>query len=139
MRSISIWLSCASRHSRSSRRPSTCTPGFRVRGLAPSSPTRCRSGPLTARIHSLGRMGSCFRTIRLSLLYPEQARRIAAENGALLFVRQRRGREDVVDRMLFPWDWMIGAEHHLARTDLRHQMPQAFRREHHGVEIELVE
>jgi hypothetical protein len=34
---------------------------------------------------------------------------------------------------------MIGPVHDLARADLRHQMPQALRREHHGVEIELVQ
>ena len=32
---------------------------------------------------------------------------------------------DVIDRMLFPGDRMVGAEHDLARADLRHQMPQA--------------
>src|SRR6266404_5807101 len=139
MPSISIWPNCASRRSRSSRLPSTSIPGFRASGLAPSSRTRCRSGLLTGRIRSLGRMGSCFRIIRLSLLHPEQPRRIATQNGDLLFVRQRRGREDVIDGMLFPWDRMVGAEHDLAGADLRHQMPQTFRREHHGVEIELVE
>ena len=49
------------------------------------------------------------------------------------------GRKDVVDRMLFPGDRMVGAQHDLAGADLRHQVPESLRREQHGVEIELVQ
>lgn len=48
MRSISIWPSCASRPSRSSRLRSTSTAGFRARGLVPfhpSDPDRYLRGP----------------------------------------------------------------------------------------------
>src|ERR1700759_3733017 len=41
--------------------------------------------------------------------------------------------------MLFPGYRMIGAQHDLACTDLRRQMPQSLRREHHSVEIKLVQ
>ena len=41
--------------------------------------------------------------------------------------------------MLFPGYRMVGAEYDLARADLRYQMAEPFRREYHGVEIELVQ
>src|SRR3954453_11746979 len=76
---------------------------------------------------------------RSSFLQAEQPRRIAAENGGLLLVAERRGGEHVVDRVLFPRNRMIGAEHDLAGADLRRQMAQRFGGEYQRVEIELVE
>ena len=70
---------------------------------------------------------------------PEQPRGVAAEDRDLFVVAQGRRREHVVNRVLFPGDRMIGAEHELARSDLRHQMTQTFRGEHHGVIVELLE
>src|ERR1700740_440160 len=72
-------------------------------------------------------------------LDPEQVRRVAAQNRHPLFIRERGGRENLVDRMLFPGDRVVGAEHDLAGADLRHQVSKPLRREHHGVEMELVE
>ena len=45
----------------------------------------------------------------------------------------------MVDRVLLPRNRVVGTQQYLAGADLRHQMAQAFRCEHHGVEIELVE
>src|SRR5215218_6806537 len=45
----------------------------------------------------------------------------------------------MVDGVLLPGNRMVGSQHHLACTDLSYEMAQAFRREHHGIEIELVE
>ncbi len=74
-----------------------------------------------------------------SRLHAEQARCVAAEDRDLLLVAERRGGEDVVHRMLFPRDRMVGAEHDLARADLGHKVAQRLGREHQRIEIELVE
>jgi hypothetical protein len=37
---------------------------------------------------------------------------------------QRLGSKDVINRMLFPRHWCVGAEHNLAGADLCHQMAQ---------------
>ena len=71
--------------------------------------------------------------------HPEQPRRVAAEDRGLVLVAERRGGEHVVDRMLLPRDRMVGAEHDLARADLRDEMTKRFGREHQRVEIELIE
>ena len=71
--------------------------------------------------------------------HPEQARRIASQNCDLLLVGEGSARKDVVDRMLFPRDRMVGAQHDLAGADLRHQVPESLGHEQHGVEIELVQ
>src|SRR5262245_26019342 len=71
--------------------------------------------------------------------HAEQTRGVAAEDRRLVLVAERRGGEDVVHRMLLPGDRMIGAEHDLARADLRHEMAQRLGREHQRVEMELVE
>src|SRR5262245_64356683 len=70
---------------------------------------------------------------------PEQPRGVAAQDRDLFFVRQRRGGEDMIDRMFLPGDRMIAAEHDLAGPDLRREMAQGLRGEHQGIEIELVE
>src|SRR3954462_13925552 len=76
---------------------------------------------------------------RSGYLESEQACGVAAQDRRLLLVGEGGGCKNVVDRMLFPRNWMIGAEHDLAGADLRNEMPQAFRREHHRVEIKLVQ
>ena len=45
----------------------------------------------------------------------------------------------MIDGMLLPGYRMVGAKHDLAGADLRNQMPQSLRGEHHGVGIELVQ
>src|SRR6266849_1162271 len=69
----------------------------------------------------------------------EQARRVAAQDRRLVLVAQRGGGEDVIDRMLLPWDRVIAAEHDLARADLRDQVAEPLGREDEGIEMELVE
>jgi hypothetical protein len=63
------------------------------------------------------------RATQSGFLDSEQARGVAAQDCRLLFIRQGGGGEDVIDRMLFLGDRMVGAQHDLARADLRHQMP----------------
>src|SRR5262249_40028793 len=75
----------------------------------------------------------------LLALHAEQACRIAAQNGDLVFVAQRRSREYMIDRMPLPRNRMVAADDDLARTDLRHQVAERFRREYECIEIELFE
>src|SRR6476660_256460 len=69
----------------------------------------------------------------------EQSYRVVAKDRGLLVIAQARRCEHVIDRVLLPGNRMVGAEHELARADLRQQVAQAFRREHHGVIVELLE
>src|SRR5215831_17284887 len=75
----------------------------------------------------------------LLALHAEKACRIAAQNGDLVFVAQRRSREYMIDRMLLPRNRMVAADDDLAGTDLRHQVAERFRREYECIEIELFE
>src|SRR5665213_572858 len=43
----------------------------------------------------------------------------------------------MINGMLLPGDRMVSPKHDLAGADLRYQMPESFRREHHGVEMKL--
>jgi hypothetical protein len=70
---------------------------------------------------------------------PNRRSAFAAQNCDLLLVGEAGGCEDVVDRMPFPGDRTVGAQHDLAGADLRHQVPESLGREHQGVEIELVQ
>src|SRR6185312_7883701 len=69
----------------------------------------------------------------------EQARRVAAENGDLVVVAERRGGEDAIHRMLLPWDRMVAADDDLAGADLGDQMAERLGREHQRIEIDLIE
>jgi hypothetical protein len=82
-----------------------------------------------------------YRTVRShqASFMPNRRSAFAAQNCDLLLVGEAGGCEDVVDRMPFPGDRTVGAQHDLAGADLRHQVPESLGREHQGVEIELVQ
>ena len=111
---------------------STATMGCaRCRRATSATPPRAplRSGLRALTAPGVPRLG----------VHPEQTRRVAAQDRRLLVVGERRGGEDVVDRMLLPRDGMVGAEHDLARADLRDEVAQRLGREDERVEIELVQ
>lgn len=68
----------------------------------------------------------------------QQPGRIAPQNGNLLRIGDGCG-HDVIDRMFFPWDGVVGADDNLTGADLRHQVTQRFGGEHQRIEIQLFE
>ena len=69
----------------------------------------------------------------------QQLGRGAAEDRRPVVVAQARRLQDQVDGGLRPRIGIVGADHELARADLRHQVAHAFGPEHHGVVVELLQ
>src|SRR5262249_20791785 len=106
---------------------------FRRRSQTGPSPKRvplaiCPSGGLASTVPLNSGVAETSATGALLALHSEQACRIAAQNGDLVFVAQRRSREYMIDRMLLPRNRMVAADDDLAGTDLRHQVAERFRR-----------
>ena len=95
-----------------------------------------QSGFLPA-LREAGRSGVDRPTAQLCSVDPEELGRGAAEDSDLVVVAQARGREDVIDRHLVPWERIVSADHHLAHPALGDEMAHPFGGEHDRVEIEL--
>src|SRR5215831_15892109 len=128
----STWLRFSPRQIRSRRRRAP-PPSEESEGGRPPSPRSCGKREVRAPCSGGSPGGLALR------LQPEQLGRVAAEDRDLVVVTERRGGEDVIDRMLLPRDRMIAAEHDLADADLGHQVAQRFGREDQRVEMKLVE
>lgn len=55
---------------------------------------------------------------------PNRCAALPPRNRDLVVVAQRRGGEDVIHRMLLPWNRVVAADDDLARPDLGDQMTE---------------
>src|SRR5690242_8282784 len=70
---------------------------------------------------------------------PQEPRGVAAEDGDLLVVAERRGGEHVIDGMALPRIGIVAAEHDLARAHLGDEMAELLGGEDERIEMEALQ
>src|SRR5215469_8486769 len=69
----------------------------------------------------------------------QEPRRVAAEDGDLLFVAERCCCNDMIDRMGLPGIGIVTPQHDLARSHLGHEMAEFLGGEDERVEVEVLQ